>query len=121
MKRIVMDTNFIMEVAKNKIDLARELKRVIDFPHTLFIIEGSSDELKRIMSEQKGKEREAAKLATLLTKEFKTLKGEGKNVDEKLANLSDKDTIIATQDKGLKKKIKCQIIVVRQKKYLQLI
>lgn len=49
------------------------------------------------------------------------LKADGKNVDEKIKNLSDNNTIIATQDKELKKKIKGHIIVVRQKKHLQLI
>lgn len=121
MKRVVMDTNFIIEVAKNKINLERELKRIVDFPYKLFMVEGSREELGRIINEQRGRERETAKLALDLTKDVKTIHAEGRSVDEKLTRIADKDTIIATQDRELKKKIKGQVIVVRQNKYLKLI
>ncbi|MEM4245542.1 MAG: ribonuclease VapC [Candidatus Nanoarchaeia archaeon] len=121
MKRIVLDTNFVIEVAKNKIDLKKEIGRILDYPYKIFIVKGVAEELNKIIKEQKGKNKEAAKLALSIIKGIKNLETEGKSVDEKLANLSDKNTIIATQDKQLKKKIKGQVITVRQKKYLQLL
>jgi len=119
--KLVMDTNFVMEVARNKIDLERELKRIMEYPYELYIISGTREELKKIAEEQKGKDRGTAKLALEMIKDVKTLEVNGKNVDEKLVDVSDKNTIIATQDRELKKKIKGRIIVVRQKKYLKLI
>jgi len=121
MKRIVMDTNFIMEVARNRIDLERELKRILEFPYETFMIEGTEEELNKIAREQKGKERETAKLAIILIRNIKTIPAQGSSVDEKLVNITDKDTIIATQDRELKKKIKYNKITIRQKKYLRLI
>lgn len=119
--KVVMDTNFVMEVVRNKIELERELKRIVEYPYDLYIIRGTREELKKIAEEKKGKERQTAKLALEIIKDVKTLEASGRNVDEKLASVSDKNTIIATQDKELKKKIRERIIVVRQKKYLKLI
>ncbi len=121
MKRIILDTNFIMETAKNNIDLGKELLRIIDSSYKLCIAEGTREELKKIAKENKMRDREAAKFGLKMTEKMDTLKAEGKNVDEKIKNLSDDNTIIATQDKELKKRIKGHIIVVRQKKHLQLI
>ncbi len=119
--RIVMDTNFIMEVVKNKIDLQKELKRVIDSNFELYVIEGTKEELEKIAETQRNKDRETAKIALELIKNIKTAQAEGKRVDEKLLDIAEKDTVIATHDKELKKKIKGRKIVVRQKKYLQLV
>lgn len=121
MKKVVMDTNFVMEVVKSKIDLKKELDRVLDFPYRLFIVEGTINELKNIANEQKGRERKFAKLALGMVKDISSLEAEGNYVDEKLLKISGKDTIIATQDKGLKRKIKGNLITVRQRRYLTLI
>ena len=44
--------------------------------------------------------------------------GGGEYVDELLLGLKQKDLIIATQDKELKKRLKVPVITIRQKKYL---
>ncbi|MFH1210367.1 MAG: hypothetical protein V1645_00460 [archaeon] len=121
MKRIILDTNFIIETAKNNIDLGKELSRIIDESYKLCTAEGTKEELEKIAKENKIRDREAAKFGLKMIEKMGILKADGKNVDEKIKNLSDNNTIIATQDKELKKKIKGHIIVVRQKKHLQLI
>lgn len=98
----------------------------MDEPFEIRVLEGTIDELNKIIAEQTGKSREAAKLALKLLKNkgIKTLKTEKhKNVDKILQEIADKDTVIATNDIPLKKALKAKdikIIVMRQKKYLAL-
>lgn len=119
--KVILDTNFIMEIARNKIDFRQELKRILDVDYEIYVMEGSIRELEGIIKNQKGKERETARLGLSLIKNIKTVDIEGKTVDDKIANIAGEDVLIATQDKVLKKRIKGKIIVVRQNKYLGLL
>ena len=60
-------------------------------------------------------------LQLVKAKKLRILKTKQGKVDDILVGLSGKDTIIATQDKELKKRIKGKKIVLRQKKYLVLV
>jgi rRNA-processing protein FCF1 len=121
MKRIIIDTNFIMEISRNRIDLKKEADRLMDSKYEILKVEGTDEELEKIIKEQKGKEAQTARLGMAMTKNIKTVRAEGSNVDEKIEKLQGKDTIIATHDKELKKKLIKPVIIIRQKKYLQLI
>lgn len=122
MKKIILDTNFLLIPAKFKVDIFSELERICAFGCRLFIIDKTLDELDRIVKEQKGKDKAAAKLALLLLKDKKVnviaTKGEG-TVDEHILKLE--GYAVATQDVILKRKLKkkhIQIITLRQKRYL---
>ncbi len=110
-----------MEIVRNRIDLEKEIKRILDFPYKLFIMKGSREELNKIISQQNLKEGKVAKVALELIKNMDIIDADGASVDERLIQVSGKDTIIATQDRELKKRLKGQMIVVRQKMYLRLI
>ncbi len=114
MKRIILDTNFVLDCAKFRIDMFSELKRICDFPYKVFVLEGSVHELEGIAARDR-----TANLALALLKNVEVLKTKGE-VDDILAGLADKDTIVATQDKELKRRIKTGLIIIRQKKYLVL-
>ena len=126
MKKIILDTNFLMIPLQFRVDIFSELERICHFNYRLCVFEQSVDELSNIVEKQKGKSRNAAQFALKLIKlkDIGVLKAEGRYVDAMLLKNADKDTVIATQDRLLKKKLLekgVSVIILRQKKYLQLI
>ena len=114
MKKIILDTNFVFLPFTLKIDIFSEIDRIMHEPYNLFVMEDTIDELDRIMQEQKGKDRETAKMALQLLEK----KGVGKQkslymtgnskkpiVDDIILALADKNHIVATQDRELRKKL----------------
>lgn len=122
--KIILDTNFLLIPAQFKVDIFSEIQRIADFKYQLYVLDKTIDELKKIIKEQRGKHKAAAKLALALVKnkKVKTLKTTGdKYVDDLLVEQSKKGAIIATQDLGLKRRLKKPYIFLRQKKYLALV
>lgn len=127
MKKIILDTNFLMIPYTFKVDILEEIKRIASFKYEFYIMEGSIGELEGIIATQRGKDKEAARFALSIIKgkHLKTLrKNQGNTVDEAIVEIADKDTVVATQDAGLKRKLRQKgvpLIVLRQKKYLMLL
>jgi len=118
-KRIILDTNFLLAIGQFNVDIFSELERICDFPYTVNVLDKTIDELNKIIKTPGKKNKAEAKLALAIIKDrVKVLKSEGSFVDDILVSLADKNTIIATQDKELKKRIKTRIITMKQKKYL---
>ncbi len=111
--RIILDTNFLIDCAKLKIDYEEQLNQ-----HQLFALEVVVAELEKLIKQKKAK---YAKLALLILrhKGVKIIKTEKKNdVDSLLVGF--KNYAIATADKDLKKRLKNRkIFVIRQKKYIK--
>lgn len=125
MKKIIIDTNFLMIPLQFRVDIFSEIDRICNFNYKLFIFEESINELKNIIEKQTGKNRKAAQFALKLVKlkNINLIKSEKKNVDSLILENASKDTIVATQDVLLKKKLLkkgASVIILRQKKYLQL-
>jgi len=123
MKKIILDTNFLMAVGQFKVDIFSEIYRICNFNYQLCIIDKTVDELEKIIqSRQKGKDKAAAKLALAIisAKKLKILKTkEDKPVDDLILDAN--DAIVATTDKELINRLKekkAKIIRLRQKKYL---
>ena len=114
MKRIVLDTDFILEALKNRIDVKVELARIMDYNYEICVLDRTLDELK-------GKKGE--KLARTFIESLKIIEtSRDKRVDELLFGLN--DIIVATQDRELKEKLKNRdiaIITIRQKKFLRFV
>ena len=114
MKTIVLDTDIVLEAAKNRIDIKVELDRIIDYNYEICVLDKTLEELK-------GKKFE--KLALGLIQGFRVIKTSmDKPVDELLLELN--DVIIATQDRELKEKLKNRniaVITIRQKKFLRFV
>lgn len=126
MKKLILDTNFLMAVSQFKVDIFSEIRRICDFPYELFIVDKTVDELKSIIEKQAGKNKAAAKLALTIikTKKIKKINTKEGTVDELVLKLAGKDTVVATQDMELKRRLRqknISLIVLRQKKYLVLI
>src|SRR3989344_4131346 len=101
MKKIILDTNFLMLPSQFKIDIFKEIDRIIDEKYEIFIIDKTKEELEKLIKGGKEKERKAARLALQLIKKFniKIINAQGDNVDDIIVQLKDKDTIVATMDK----------------------
>ena len=112
---IILDTDFLLNSLKNKIDIFSEFSRILDEKFKVNILDKTLDELK-------GKNLEKLCIAFINAKNINIIKTDRlKNVDNLILDLVGKDTIVATQDKDLKRKLKkknIQVITIRQKKYL---
>lgn len=114
MYNIILDTNFLLIIPQFKIDIFRELEKICNFKYKISILDKTLEELKNKQYEKLIKE-------IIKKKKINLVKTKGNNVDNILASIKDKNTIIATNDKKLKKRLKTPIIILKQKKYLQLI
>lgn len=127
MKKIILDTNFLMIPYIFKVDIFEEIKKIVPFNYELWIIDKTKEELLGIIEKQRGKDKEAAKFAMgfIKGKHLKTIrKNQSISVDDAIMEIADKDTVVATQDAELKRKLRKKgvpLIVLRQKKYLRMI
>jgi rRNA-processing protein FCF1 len=113
MKKVILDTSFIVTCVKQKIDFFEELLG------TQILIP------KQVIKELKGLDSSNSRLALAILKKNKFHEidlGKGK-VDNLLINYSqdNKDVIVATLDREIKKQIKGQKMVIRGKKKLEII
>ena len=117
-ERVVLDTNFLVYCVKYKIDLESELKRIIPGVFRVFVLDKTLDELGYLT--ERSKTRLEAKIALKLCEKFEKPSAGEQDVDSALVSLANKNTFIATQDSGVKKKIKTPLVIIRQRKYLLL-
>ncbi|MGM5484975.1 MAG: PIN domain-containing protein [Nanobdellota archaeon] len=126
MEGIILDTNFLMIPVTQNVDVFTELGRVCDFPYKLYIVDKSLDELDKIAeTDKKAHMRRSASLArqVMERQEIEVIEtSERGYVDDIIVNKAlEKGYRVATQDKGLKRKLKQKgipIIYLRQKNYL---
>ena len=126
MRNIILDTNFLMIPLQFKVDIFSEIERICSFNYSLMVLEASVRELEKIAGTGKSRDRKTAvaALKLLKSKSIRIIKSEERYADDAIFRSADKDTIVATQDIALKKKLaqkRTSIIILRQKKYLQLI
>ncbi len=121
MKNIILDTNFLLIPAQYKVDIFQEIERVFPEKVHIFVLDKSFEELDNVALQGRQKEKLHVKLAKSLlkTQNIKILHVDQKgSVDDLLVELSNKGYIIATQDKELKRRLKQNIVTLRQNKYL---
>jgi len=128
MKKIIIDTNFLMIPFQFKIDIFSEIEKIVLEPYSLYIVDKTIDELNKIINEQKGKDKTYAKMATTFIKlnKIKIINSNDENtkdnyVDDIIVKIVDKDYIVCTQDKELKKRVKekkAKIIEMKQRNHL---
>ncbi|MEM4282082.1 MAG: hypothetical protein QXU88_00460 [Candidatus Woesearchaeota archaeon] len=125
MKRILLDTSFLVAAAKFRVDWLSELERICDFPFKPILLDKVVEELKVVK-----KDKAAAKLALAILQK-KGIKPEavakelsGQPVDfilVAIASQSPEKAIVATQDRLLKARLKSKgikVITIRKKSYL---
>ena len=112
MKYVLLDTNFIMSCVKQNIDFFEDL----EFKGFKILIP------KQVISELEGLKAET-ELKVLEKEKFSKIDLKSKNVDNAIINYSKKhpQTIIATLDREIKKKVINSKLVIRGKKKLEII
>lgn len=128
--KILMDTNFILTTAKQKIDFPSLANKIIDEDIEWIVPQEVLNELGNLKDRpgMKISDREAACLGFDLLCGIEPkptvldLKLKHPNIDQGIINyLIDKPIVLATMDKGMKKKLDNKILTVRGKKSLELI
>lgn len=125
MKTILADTNFLIECAKHKIDIHKELTRILDTTFEVAVLDRTLEELDTVAARGK-KEGALAKLARtiLLTKHVSIAMTSGGHTDKILLDKADENHIVATMDKELKQKLKKKgqpVVIIRGTKKLELV
>ncbi|MBI5391648.1 ribonuclease VapC [Candidatus Woesearchaeota archaeon] len=117
---IIPDTNFWIYCIQWKIDIIREIERICPPNSKIIVLTCIKIELEKLSKEKKvGK---FAKIALALAKTFEEVRTDGSlPADEVLVGKSkEKNSVIATQDQELKKQIHSTVLIIRQKKYIEL-
>lgn len=115
--QIILDTNFLIDIARFGIDLD-ELGYLVESPR-LATTDANMKELERIAG-SKSKASRYAKAALRLVKRIDVIET-GEKGDRAILSLANRNTIIATNDSELRKKLKklgAKTIYLRSKKHL---
>jgi len=113
MKKVILDTSFILTCLKQKIDFFEELKLM----GILILIP------KQVIVELKGVDKSGLALKLLENNSFEKIDINMKNVDQGIINYGKENpkVIIATLDKEIKTKTKNSKVIVREKSRLEVI
>lgn len=117
MKKIILDTDFLIDCIRYKIDFIDEIRRISDFNYKMYMIDYTIKEMQEKPNFRLIK-------AILDANDVEIIRTEGgKKVDELILDFVDENCIVATQDQELKRKLKkknISVITIRQKSYLVL-
>ena len=119
MKKIILDTNFLVTAVKFGVDIYSELERTVPEAHELIILDNVLNELEKL-SKTDPDARTALNLVNL--KNLTIHKGKRIPCDEAIIDFAAENrAILCTLDKELKKKAKkhnLRVIVIRHKSHL---
>lgn len=123
--KVIIDTNFLLIPSQFKVDIFLEINRILEVKYSLCILDKTINELNKVVEKSRGKDKKAAKLALELIDHanLEIISTKTHYVDKAILEIVNKDYIVATQDKELKQKILDKgvaVIILRQKRYLQL-
>lgn len=123
--KLIIDTNFLLIPATYGVDIFTEIERICDFKYEICVLDKTMEELDKIITEQKGKHKRAAKLAKSIVERKKieiiptTTKG---NADKALLEIAENTKVtVATQDKLLRSALRkkgAYLLGLRQKTHL---
>ena len=120
MIRIILDTNFLVYCAENKIDYVPEIMSIMTEGYELVVPEQVISELRELSKKAKKlSDRSGAFLALKLLEhnKVKAVMTEGKYADEAIINMVRIGGIVATLDLKLRKNLKnSRVIVIRGNK-----
>jgi rRNA-processing protein FCF1 len=124
--KIILDTNFLIYCAKNKLDYVEEISNLINEGSELIVPMQVVNELEKLKNDKlkkvSGKDKLAIDLALQLLdfNKVKKVKVKGKNVDEGIINLAneDKKNIVCTLDREMRKILGRVILISRGRKLI---
>ena len=124
--KVILDTNFIIYCAKNKLDYVEELSELLNEGFELVVPSQVINELNQLKNDKwkkvSGKDKLAIDLALQLLNinKVKEVQIEGNSVDEGIINLANesKKNIVCTFDRGMRKLLPRVILLNRKKKLI---
>ena len=121
--KIILDTNFLIYCAKEKLDYNEEIQDLINDKYELVVPEQVVEELKRLAKKtKKWSDKEASNLALQLLEKnkIKIVDIKAKKVDDVIINLAKENSknIVCTLDKEMRKKLPRVILLNRNKKLI---
>lgn len=122
--RILLDTNFLLLPVQRGVDIFCELERVIDVPYEVCVLAGVVEELERLCVKGSLEDRKAARvgLELIKSKALKIISSSGEaHIDDLLVEAADRQTIVATQDRELRRRLRARgirVIGLRQGTHL---
>jgi len=121
---IIFDTNFLFTTFEFNVDVISELKRLVGSKFSLYIYEGTIEELKNIeKKKEKNKKYLPLIIKMLKVYNFKIIRSKIAYIDEQILSNLNKKVLVATNDKELRELIHAQqfrILYLRQKSYLEI-
>ncbi len=123
---IILDTNFLIYCAKNRLDYAEEIGNLVNEDFDLVVPLQVVNELTKLRDDKfkkvNGKDKTAAGIAIkLLThNKVKIINIEGKTVDQAIVDLANSDVknIVCTLDRGMRHNLPRVILINRFKKLM---
>jgi len=121
MKEVLIDTNFWIDLVRFRIDMD-ELSSLLQEPYKISTPSVTVNELEK-MAKGRSKSSNFARLALEMVKlkGINTIKVKERDADKALLNIANKNTIIATNDMELRKRLKSsgiKTIYLRARKHL---
>jgi len=121
---IILDTNFLIYCAKEKMDYIEELRNLLNENYEIVVPEQVVGELKKLkddrMKKVSGKDKLAVDLALQILEKnkIKKVKAVGYTVDEAIVNLSkeDRKNIVCTLDREMRWELGRVILISKGKK-----
>ncbi|MBU5689503.1 MAG: hypothetical protein QXJ06_05165 [Candidatus Aenigmatarchaeota archaeon] len=123
MYKIILDTNALINVIKQKIDLVQKIDNLLQKPFELYTFDSVINELEKL-SKKKSKSSAFASIALKSISEYdiKIIKGNYKNADKDIINFADTNWIVFTNDRKLKsilEKKGIRVIFIRELKKIE--
>lgn len=120
---VILDTNMLMAVEQFGINLFSELDRIIKREHKPVIPKSILNEIQNIYKNGKGENKRAASVALKLADKCEEIETESQG-DDAIIEVADKgDTMVATNDSELIKRLKnnnIPVIILRQQSHLEI-
>ncbi len=121
--KVILDTNFLIYCAKEKLDYVEEVGKIVNEGYDLVVPEQVIEELERLkIKAKKGKDKDASDLALklLVANKIDKVKPVGKTVDDAIVNMAKEDSknIVCTLDREMRTALGRVILVNRGKKLM---
>ena len=121
--KVILDTNFLIYCAKEKLDYIEEINNLINEGFDLVVPEQVIEELKRLrIKAKKGKDKDACDLALKILdkKKINIVHPAGKSVDDAIIQLAQENSknIVCTLDREMRWELGRVILISRGKKLI---
>lgn len=120
--KVIADASFLMIPGTFRVDVLRELDRLLERKYELMVPESVLEEVRRLAEGGRRSERAAARVGLTLANRGKVVRAEGSG-DSAILKLASKVDVVGTTDAQLRGKLRARgipVIYLRQRSHLAL-